>query len=252
MTKQLKINKTPLHLQAQQLLLSLIEDGTYQPGERLPSEVDLAAQLGISRPTLRDALLRLEQQGAISRRHGVGTFISAHAPVLESGLEVLESVERQARRIGMNTEVVYLDVVERAATDEESGLLSPRTNGNGQPDVLSVDRVIAVEGTSVAYLTDVVPQTYLRRQDLGEQFSGSVLDLLLKRGEPLPVTSRTEIAAQGAEAQVAARLGITPGTALLKLTGQLYSRDEKVLAYSTSHFVPGYFKFHVMRRVDRA
>jgi len=251
MTKQLKINKTPLHLQAQQLLLSLIEDGTYQPGERLPSEVDLAAQLGISRPTLRDALLRLEQQGAISRRHGVGTFISAHAPVLESGLEVLESVERQARRIGLNTEVVYLDMAERAATDEECGLLGIAANGNGQPDVLSVDRVIAVEGTSVAYLTDVVPQTYLRRQDLGEQFSGSVLDILLQRGEPLPVTSRTEIAAQGAEERVAARLGITPETALLKLCGQLYSRDEQVLAYSTSHFVPGYFKFHVMRRVDR-
>ncbi len=251
MTNQLKINKTPLHLQAQQLLLSLIEDGTYQPGEQLPSELDLAAQLGISRPTLRDALLRLEQQGVISRRHGVGTFVSAHAPVLESGLEVLESVERQARRIGLNTEVVYLDVVERAATAEEIALLSLSPDGNEPPDVLSVDRVIAVEGKSVAHLTDVVPQTYLRRQELGEQFSGSVLDILLQHGEPLPVTSRTEIAAEGAEARVASQLGIAPGTALLKLTGQLYSRDEKVLAYSISHFVPGYFKFHVMRRVDR-
>ena len=251
MAHQLKIDRTPLHLQAQQLLLRLIEDGTYQPGERLPSEVDLAAQLGISRPTLREALLRLEQQGAISRRHGVGTFVSAHAPVLESGLEVLESVERQARRLGLNTKVVYLDVVERAATARERDLLSLPPDGNEPPDVLSVDRVIAVEGQSVAYLTDVVPQTYLRREDLGDQFPGSVLDILLQRGDPLPVTSRTEIAAQCAGVEVASRLGIAPGTALLKLTGQLYSHDEKVLAYSTSYFVPGYFKFHVMRRVSR-
>lgn len=245
----LKINKTPLHLQAQQLLLSLIDDGTYQPGERLPSEIDLAAQLGISRPTLREALLRLEQQGVISRRHGVGTFISSHTPILESGLQVLESVERQARRIGLNTQVVDLNIVERPATSKESAMLL--LPSDEPTDVLSVDRVIAVEGKSVAYLKDVVPQAYLRQQDLGDQFSGSVLDILLQRGTPLPTTSRTEIMAEGAKSQVAAHLGIQPGKALLKLVGQLYNHDERVLDYSISYFIPGYFKFHVMRRVDR-
>lgn len=247
---QLKSDKTPLHLQAQQLLLGLIEDGTYQPGERLPSEVDLAAQLGISRPTLREALLRLEQQGAISRRHGVGTFITPRTPILESGLEVLASVERQARRIGLNTRVVYLDITERPATAEELGmLLLPADESVG---VLSVGRVIAVEGKSVAYLQDIVPQSCLRQQDLEEQFSGSVLDVLLQRGAPLPVISRTEIVAEAARTHVASRLGIPRGTALLKLVGQLYNHDEKVLDYSTSYFIPGYFKFHVMRRVDGA
>ena len=245
----LKINKTPLHLQAQQLLLSLIDDGTYQPGERLPSEIDLAAQLGISRPTLREALLRLEQQGVISRRHGVGTFISSRTPILESGLQILESVERQAHRIGLNTQVVDLNVMERPATSKELAMLSLSTSKPA--DVLSVDRVIAVEGKSIAYLKDVVPLAYLRQKDLGEQFSGSVLDILLQRGTPLPTTSHTEIMAEGAKGQVASRLGISPGTALLKLVGQLYNHDERVLDYSISYFIPGYFKFHVMRRVDR-
>ncbi len=245
----LKINKTPLYLQAQQLLLSLIDDGTYQPGDRLPSEIDLAAQLGISRPTLREALLHLERRGVVSRRHGVGTFISSHTPILESGLQVLESVERQARRIGLNTQVVDLNIVERPATPKESTmlLLPP-----GEPtDILSVDRVIAVEGKSVAYLKDVVPQTFLRQEDLGKQFSGSILDVLLQRGTPLPTTSRTEIMAEEAKGQVTSRLGVSPGTALLKLVGQLYNHDERVLDYSISYFIPGYFKFHVMRRVDR-
>jgi len=90
---------------------------------------------------------------------------------------------------------------------------------------------------------------YLHQQDLGEQFSGSVLDVLLQRGRPLPVSSRTEIIAEGAKTRVASRLGVPRGTALLKLIGQLYSRDEKVLDYSVSYFIPGHFKFHVMRRV---
>lgn len=247
--QRLKVNKLPLYLQARQHLLSLIEDGAYQPGEQLPSEVDLAAQLGISRPTLREALLRLEQEGVIFRRHGVGTFVSSHIPILESGLEILESLERQARRIGLKTEVVYLNVLERPATSEELAMLSLPQD---EPiSVLSVDRVIAVEGKPVAYLRDVVPQMYLCREDLGEQFSGSVLDVFLWEDTPLPVTSRTEIVAEGAKSRVASRLGIPRGTALLKLMGQLYSRDEQVLDYSVSYFIPGHFKFHVMRRVNK-
>ncbi|MCP4538409.1 MAG: GntR family transcriptional regulator [Chloroflexi bacterium] len=249
MSPPLKINKTPLYLQAQQLLLSLIDDGTYQPGERLPSEIDLAAQLGISRPTLREALLHLERQGVVSRRHGVGTFITSRTPILESGLQVLESVERQARRIGLNTKVVDLNIAERPATLKELAMLS--LPSNKATDVLSVDRVIAVKDKSVAYLKDVIPQTYLRQEDLGDQFSGSVLDILLQRGTPLPTTSRTEIMAEEAKEQIAARLEISPGTALLKLVGQLYNHNDRVLDYSISYFVPGYFKFHVMRRVDR-
>jgi GntR family transcriptional regulator len=249
MMSQIKINKIPLHLQVQQHLIKLIENGTYTPGEQLPSEVDLSAEFGVSRPTLREALLRLEQDGLIFRKHGVGTFISSRAPILESGLEVLESLEHQARRIGIHTEIVYLEVSERPARPEEIKmlLLPPE-----QPvEVLSVDRVIAVEGKSVAYLQDVMPQTVLRREDLSAEFSGSVLDILLQRGAPLPVMSRTEIIAEGARPSIASRMGIPQGTPLLKFVGQLYSYDEDVLDYSVSYFIPGHFKFHVMRRVGR-
>jgi GntR family transcriptional regulator len=116
-------------------------------------------------------------------------------------------------------------------------------------DVLAVTRVVTVEAEPVADLLDVVPLSYLRAGDLGEAFRGSVLDILLERGKPVVATSRTEIAAASAPDNLAHRLGIAPGTALLKLVAQLYSYDEQVVDYSVSYFVPGYFKFHVMRQV---
>lgn len=247
--QQLKSDKTPLYLQARQYLLNLIEDGTFQPGEQLPSEADLAAQLGISRPTLREALHNLEQEGLIVRRHGVGTFVSRRTLILESGLEVLESLESQAHWLGLNTEVVQLTVSECPATDEERTML--KLTEDEAVDVLDVDRVIAIEGEPFAYLKDVVPLTYLRQEDLGEQFSGSVLDIFLQQDVVLPVASQTQISAEGADAQLAKRLDVPKGTALLKLVGQLYSYDEKVLDYSLSYFIPGHFKFHVTRRVKR-
>lgn len=244
--QQLKIDKTPLYLQARQHLLGLIEDGTFQPGEQLPSEADLAAQMGISRPTLREALQHLERQGLIVRKHGVGTFVSRYSLILESGLEVLESLERQAQRLGLRTEVVHLIVSERLATEEEREALQISQD----KDVVDVDRVIAIKGEPFAYLKDVVPREYLRPDDIGDRFSGSVLEIFLQRDVVSPVFSRTQISAEGANAQLATLLGVDEGTALLKLVGQLYNHSERVLDYSVSYFIPGHFKFHVTRRVD--
>ncbi|RED11246.1 FCD domain-containing protein [Pontivivens insulae] len=66
---------------------SLILRGVLQPGERLPSERDLASRLGASRPSLREALAQLEENGLIVTRAGSGAYVaevlgSAFAPPL--------------------------------------------------------------------------------------------------------------------------------------------------------------------------
>jgi len=62
------------HLLSQQIL-----EGSYLPGDRLPPERKLALDLGVSRPTLRAALARLESRGQLYRKHGGGTFIAEPA-----------------------------------------------------------------------------------------------------------------------------------------------------------------------------
>lgn len=59
-----------------QQIEDLIVQGILQEGDRLPSERDLAAQLNVSRPKVRDALKSLETAGLIDVRHGEGTFIA--------------------------------------------------------------------------------------------------------------------------------------------------------------------------------
>ncbi len=171
--------------QVEATLTRLIEQ--QRPGDQLPPEPQLARQLGVSRPTLREVLRTFAERGLVVRRQGVGTFVASRMPVLETGLEVLESLERMASRLGLTTEMTRLTVEERLATALELERL-----GRGAPtEVLVVSRVIAVEGTPVADLTDVVPVETLRRADLGEDFRGSVLDIFLTRGSPLLSLSRT-------------------------------------------------------------
>ncbi len=231
------------HVQVEETLLAMLE--SLHPGDRLPSEPDLARQLGVSRATLREVIRTFVERGLLVRRHGVGTFVAK--PVLETGLEVLESIERMSSRLGLETEMAYLDIQERLATPTEVYGLGYESGS--RLEVLVVNRVIAVSGVPVADLRDIVPLTYLRRETLGEDFNGSVLEVFLSRGTPMLTTSRTEIAAVAANTKFAQRLHVRKGSALLKLTAQLFSYDEKVVDYSVSYFVPGHFKFHVMRRV---
>src|SRR5215218_9691449 len=53
-----------------------IEAGKYQVGERLPTERELAEAFGVSRPTLREALIALEMLGMIEARHGLGIYVT--------------------------------------------------------------------------------------------------------------------------------------------------------------------------------
>jgi len=240
--------QTPLAQQVMQEILGGIEAGDLaHEGGLLPSETQLSQRFGVSRATIREALAQLEQRGAIVRRHGVGTFVASPSSVIEAGLEVLESLEHMAQRIGLETHMADATVEERAATPAEASRLqlSP-----GSP-VLSVARAILADGRPVAYLVDVVPTGVLRQADLGEGFTGSVLDLFLRRGEPALSHSRADIMAEAATSPIARRLHLRRGATLLKLQAQLFARDGRVVDYSLSYFVPGYFRFHVIRRIDQ-
>ena len=244
----LRADQRPLYAQASEALRDLVQRNGYAAGDRLPSEIELSQRLGISRPTLREALRHLEEDGVIVRRHGVGTFVAASEPVIEAGLEVLESIDRIAERHGLSTGMSEARVEERAAEPAEIEGLGLQSD----TPVTVVTRVIMADGERVAYLTDIVPQTYLRQADLDSDFHGSVLDLLLARGWPGLSHSRTEMAADAADAKLSAALHVTRGAPLMRLEAQLFATDGQIVDYSISHFVPGYFRFHVVRRIAGA
>ena len=57
---------------------------SYRPGDRLPSEPELASAYGVSRPTIREVLRSLEGDGLVRRVHGVGTFVTQVRPAVSS------------------------------------------------------------------------------------------------------------------------------------------------------------------------
>ena len=244
--KIIKVEKLHPFQRLQTELAQLINAA--ENGSRLPAEPDLARQLGVSRATLREAMRTFEGQGLVRRRQGVGTFVVGQAKVIESGLEVLESIETLANRIGLPVSMGEMKVLDIQAGNDESEALHLN---EGTP-LVKVSRVIHAEDRPVAYLIDILPKTMLPDTDLDMEFTGSVLDLMLKRGSPRLVKSFTDIQAVSAPSEIAKKLEIQRGDVLLLFTAKLYDEIGEVVDYSSSYFLPGYFRFHVVRMVDQA
>ncbi len=245
MMQPLKRNRIPLALQAQEYLLDLIENGTFQPGEQLASEADLASQLGISRPTLREALLNLEREGLIVRKHGVGTFVApGYGRQLESGLERLESVLELTAQQGLQVTFDDLKVQEEPAKPELARKLQI-TPG----DLLTnVSRVILVDRAPVAYMLDVIPISILSPADVDERFNGSVLDLLRQNPDIQIAQAVADIVAINANSFLAGKLDVKPKQALLLLEEIVFDQESIAVEFSRNYFVPDFFRFHVVRR----
>lgn len=214
-------------------------------GNRLPSEPELAQSLKVSRATLREAMRSFEAQGLIRRRQGIGTFVVSQPQVIESGLEVLESIETLSHRIQLDVSMGELDISSIQADAYQADALGVEVGST----LVRVSRVIIADNRPVAYLVDILPDDILTPEELRNGFNGSVLDFLIRRGSPPPATSLTEIRAAAASTDISRALQIQRGDVLLNFEARLYTLEARNIDLSYSYFLPGYFRFQVVRRV---
>lgn len=66
--------------QVERALLDLLDNGSLVPGQRLPSELELASQFGVSRATMREAIARLRADGLVSTKPGRGAMVESRSP----------------------------------------------------------------------------------------------------------------------------------------------------------------------------
>jgi GntR family transcriptional regulator len=241
----LRSDRLSLSSQAQNYLLALIESGAYPPGEQLPSEKSLAAQLGISRPTLREALHILEQDGVVVRRHGVGTFVTeGYDHRLESGLERLESMLELSARQGLTMQCSGLEVDEEPANPRlaEKLEVSPGT------PLLRIARALGTARQIVAYMIDYAPTIILAEEDVDHTFNGSVLDLLRRKQDLQVLQAQADITALTADTDLASKLHVSKGQPILLMEELLFDQHGQAIEFSRNYFVPEHFRFRVVRR----
>ncbi len=237
-----KVPKQPLYLRVIDELTQLID--SLEPGDYLPSEPKLARRFGVSRATLREAMRVFEGRGLIIRRQGVGTLVATPPHIIETGIETLESIESQARRIGLEVSMGDLGINYRQPTTEERN----HFNMLDGLDVVEISRVIETEDRPVAYLVDILPEDLFPKETQENGFSGSLLDLMIQRQHPAISHAKSEVLAITAPVDVARQLNVQRGDVLLCLEGWLFTQEGTIIDHTYSYFLPGTFRFRVLRR----
>ena len=138
----------PLYRQLADLLLSRIRAGDYPPGDRVPSEPQLAAVHGIGRPTVRQAVDLLVRKGVLRRRRGSGTFVCE--PQQEVDLFNLDGTSASFLRLGMAAEMLILTPMRRCHVGEDGD------NPFSRAEAYSISRLTRVDKVPV-----LVEQLYL-------------------------------------------------------------------------------------------
>ncbi len=215
-------------------LLSWIEREKVRPGAQLPPEPQLAGELGVSRPTLREALRSLEDEGVVTRSRGTGTFL-VHRPKARNNLDVNFGVTDAIRAAGMESGV------EQAVTTIEpaSALEAKRLALRAGEDVVVVERVRTADGRPVMEGSSEVIGRLARasiyetlERDLGIVIHHGVADFSPVRASRL----------------VASKLRVPRTTLLLYLRQVDFDGEGRPVLSSHEHHLADAFEFTVVRR----
>jgi GntR family transcriptional regulator len=229
----------------QDQLKQRIDRGEFPAGTRLPSELDLAAELHVSRATLREALRAMEIEGLLRRRQGSGTYVAEH-PRMANSLDVNFGVTDAIRAAGMRAGIAQgRHWVEPASAGEAALLgLDP-----GQ-DVLVVERVRTAEGKSVVLSRDVLPASLVgdRPAVVDELLHRSIYEVFERELGVVIHHGVARFRPVRADHAVARRLGVARGELLLYLWQVDYTADSTPVLSSHEFHLADAFDFTVVRR----
>jgi GntR family transcriptional regulator len=203
----------PSHARIEQWLMRMITGGRLTVGDKLPPEEDLAASVGVSRMTLRQALGALEAQGLLERRRGRsgGTFVTRRR--IEVDLTGLPGFTEQMRRahVRAGARVVRSRLV-TPSREVATALHLPRG-----AEAYEVVRVRSANREPLA-----LEETYLPARDfpglLDHRLTGSLYTLMRRDYGLVPCTAQEWLEPVVATDDQAALLAIVPGSALMLVT----------------------------------
>ena len=244
MLKSAKSARKTLTEIAQYELRQAITEGTFRPGSQLPTEAELCEMLGVSRTVVREALRVLEDDGLVSRRHGVGTFVRNH-PILKN-LNFNFGITEMIESAGLKPGTGHLEVRRETADEEKANQLRVPP---GTP-LVTVERVRTADGRPVVYTLDTLPESLVKRAefDLEQLRTRSIYDILQTSLGQVIEYGIARLLPVAPPESVSAKLQLPPNALTLYIAQTDYSPDDEPLVYSQEYHLPDAFDFIIWRR----
>lgn len=219
---------TPLYHQIRDFLRDELQNGTFRPGEKIPSEAELSARYRVSRITVKQAIQSLVQEGLLYRMQGKGTFVAR--PKVSHSLNRITSFSQQMRDRGMepSTKIVEVEIVAARGRVREALAVSDGTL------VTKVRRLRLADGEIMGVQTAYVPADMC--PDLADYLEENVslYELLRTRYGLVPARAIENYTAIVLDPYDARLLEVPEGSPALFAERMTYLADNRALEYVVS------------------
>jgi GntR family transcriptional regulator len=218
--------------------------GHFPPGHKLPAESELAKSLNVSRVSLREALQRLELEGYIERKRGVGTFVIDRNPAhVEAGIEKLISMSSVIRSRGHVPGTKETIIYAESATEDIAARLGIRI---GDP-VTVIDRVRTIDGKPIFVDSNRFPSAYFPATTPVASIGESLFTYVENKLGLHVSHSVARLLPALADEALADKLEVAPGTLLIKLDQVHYLQDNSPIWYSILQYRESEFSWYIVR-----
>lgn len=228
-------------------LLAELRSGLYAGAEQLPSEVELAGALGISRTVVRDALSLLEREGYLERVRGIGTLVNRDVVSMPNRMDQKLEFYQMIRAAGCQPRSDNVLVTRETAPPALAQRLGLPAQSNAT--LVFVRRRVLADDTPVLYSTDILPLSLFGGQRLDNlDFTRSIFDIVEQHCHETVTKTLARVHAVTGTPAIRRLLELRPDQALMQLDETCYSRLCKpVLCCQTCY--TDFFDFAIVRKL---
>ena len=202
-------------------LLEELRTGRYARADRLPAEVDLAAELGVSRTVIRDALSEMERAGYVERVRGIGTVVNRAVLSLRSRLDQKLEYYPLIRSFGSYPHADGIQVFPIRAGEELARDLEIEPGD----DVICIKKRILADTTPVIYSIDYLPRALFGARDYTRiDLTGGVFDILERECHQQISSNVAHLKASCGDDAIRSAMRLAPGEAMLLLDEVCFNR----------------------------
>lgn len=221
----------PLYAQLKELLILRIQTGVYKPGDQIPSEMTLCQELSLSRPTVRQAVAELVNEGVLVIEKGRGTFVATEPERIDlKNINAGSFSLLSARNLGsfLNLTVDALD------SEPEIDRLFSISDNTNRAGYWSVSWLQKEEGKVYAFCRSLIP-VYMF-PDLGPDLVAGkrMLDILANKYPYLPQRMFARLFVRQTRSEEMRLLDLPRHTPVIVISSRLISRSGNVCEISTA------------------
>jgi GntR family transcriptional regulator len=225
----------PLHVQIEEQLREAIKSEEYQKGVKLPNEVALSKQLGISRATLRQSINKLVYEGLLMRKKGVGTFVKKSS--ISSKAQNWLSFSQEMKALGIETKNYELHLSWVKPTEELCLFFDIKEDIR----ILKLERLRGkAEYPFVYFISYFNPRIGLTGN---EDFSRPLYEILEQDFNSIVKLSKEEISAISADSYLAGKLEIKAGDPILKRKRFVFDPGSRPLEWNVGYYKADSFTY---------